>query len=122
MAPPPPPPIFTAEEFKAMYMESVESYLERTKIAVEKIVARGGNVVFIRMPSTGTLREMENKFSPRPVFWDAIISRTGAVGIHFEDYPELAKFDCPEWSHLTSSDSEMFSKLLMPILAEKLQE
>ena len=55
-----------------MYLGSVESYLGRTRAAVEKIQDRGGKVVFIRAPSSGKLREMENQFSPRPGFWDRI--------------------------------------------------
>jgi hypothetical protein len=119
--PPPTPPIFTDEEFRAMFMASVESYLERTTAAVDKIRARGGKVVFVRFPSSDKLREMENQLSPRPVFWEAILARTGAPGIHFEDYPGLSEFKCPEWSHLRSEDADIFSERLMPILAEKLQ-
>ena len=30
----------------------------------------------------------------------ALLKETGAPGIYFEDFPELADFKCPEWSHL----------------------
>ncbi len=120
--PPPPPPGIEPEKFKEMYMASVESYLERTREAVDKIRSRGGQVVFIRCPSSGKLRELEAQFSPRPVFWERILERTGAPGIHFEDYPVLADFECPEWSHLTDDDATRFTENLMPILAKALDE
>jgi hypothetical protein len=120
--PPPPPPMFTPEEWKEMYMQSVQSYLDRAGASVAKIRERGGKVVFIRSPSTDTLREMEQKYSPRQGFWDRILAATGTPGIHFEDYEELSGFDCPEWSHLTAEDATRFTKNLMPILAAKLSE
>ncbi len=120
--PPPPPPGITPEKFKEMYMASVESYLKRTREAVDKIRNRGGQVVFIRFPSSGKVREIEAQFSPRPMFWETLLARTDAPGIHFEDYPELADFRCPEWSHLTGEDATRFTKNLMPILAKTLDE
>lgn len=120
--PPPPPPGVTPEKFREMYMASVESYLKRTREAVDKIRNRGGQVVFIRFPSSGKIREIETKFSPRPVFWEQLLVRADAPGIHFEDYPELADFRCPEWSHLSADDATRFTQNLMPILAKTLDE
>ncbi len=120
--PPPPPPGIDSDKFKEMYMASVMSYLERTRVAAEKIRSRGGRLVFLRCPSSGRLRELEAQFNPRPVFWEKILEVSGAPGIHFEDYPELSGFDCPEWSHLNEADAEKFTKNLMPILASVLQE
>lgn len=89
--------------------------------AVQAIEQRGGKVVFIRFPSSGELRTLENKFSPRQLFWEQILSVSGANGIHFEDYPELSSFECPEWSHLTKEDSIEFTRNLMPILEDILE-
>jgi hypothetical protein len=100
----------------------METYLERTRVAVDAIRKRGGRVVFIRCPSSDRLREMENQFSPRAGFWDRILAVSGAPGIHFEDYPELAGFRCPEWSHLTAEDAKTFSRNLMPILETALEK
>jgi hypothetical protein len=33
-----------------------------------------------------------------------------------EDFPELADFTCPEWSHLSAGDSVEFTKRLVPHL------
>ena len=114
--PPPPPKGKSAEEAKADFNKAVETILKNTKTHVDKIRKKGGKVLFLRLPSTEHLREMENKFTPRKQFWDRILKTTGAPGIHFEDYEELKGFDCPEWSHLNRQDATEFTKRLMPIL------
>lgn len=122
MTPPPPPPHLTQEEFMEGFMASVQADLDRSRAAVDRIRGRGGRVVFLRFPSSGGVRDIENKFAPRQAFWDRLIASSGTLGIHFEDYPELAEFSCPEWSHLTSADATEFSKRLMPILEGILQQ
>lgn len=89
---------------------------------VNAIQARGGRVLFVCFPSTGKYREIEEQTIPRAPYWDRLLKETGCLGIHFEDYPELSQFDCPEWSHLTAADSEKFTQALVAILAEKLAE
>jgi hypothetical protein len=116
MTPPPPPPHLTAEQFMAAFQESVQSDLDRTRAAIDRIRGRGGRVVFLRFPSSDGVRDIENKFAPRVAFWDRLIESSGTLGIHFEDYPELQDFRCPEWSHLTSEDASEFTRRLMPIL------
>jgi len=119
--PPPPPPGMTEEQFHAMFAEFVEGNLERLRVAVETLRARGCRVVFVRLPSSGTLREIEREMAPREAFYDRMLAVTGAPGIHFEDHPELSDFVCPEWSHLTAADAVLFSQRLMPLLEEALQ-
>lgn len=83
---------------------------------VRAIRDRGGDVLFLRPPSSGWLREFEAERFPRETHWDLLLEETGAAGIHFEDHPELAHFECPEWSHLSAGDAEEFSRALVPIL------
>ena len=110
--PPPPPPDKEEAKGGKGKKNPFDAILEKTKSYVDKIRARGGHVVFVRFPSTGELRELENKFTPRPEFWDRILKVTGAPGIHFEDHPELSGFDCPEWSHLSKKDATLFTQRL----------
>jgi hypothetical protein len=72
--------------------------------------------VFVRLPFSGALNELEYKTTPRNRTWDPLLQATGAPGIYFEDFPELAGFNCPEWSHLSAGDSVEFSKRLVPHL------
>ena len=91
----------------------IQEILETTRANVEKIRAKGGKVIFVRLPSSGGLRELEKKTTPREIYWDQLIESTQSPGIHFEDYPELRNFDCPEWSHLRKDDAIRFTKELM---------
>ncbi|MCC5877879.1 MAG: hypothetical protein JJU11_16800 [Candidatus Sumerlaeia bacterium] len=105
-APPLPPPLL--ESLRGEVIEDVA-----------KITARGGEVIFIRYPSTGWLREFERETSPRETHWDPLVEQTGSIGIHYKDFPELSGYDCPEWSHLTGPDALQFTRDLMTILQAK---
>lgn len=113
--PPPPKEKLTPEELTAKRKKLGKFMLGRAKTAVDKIRSRGGKVVFLRLPSTGELRTLESQITPRPYVWDMILRVTGAPGIHFEDYPQLSGFDCPEWSHLNRKDATEFTRRLIPL-------
>ncbi len=117
--PPPPPPIFTPEQWKKMGEDGWTRILADAKKNVEAIERRGGRVIFVRHPSTGKLRELERATRPREAYWDRLLRETGAVGIHFEDHPELSSFDCPEWSHLGAEDAVEYTRRLARILKGK---
>lgn len=90
--------------------------------AVARIQTRGGRVVFVRFPSSGALRELEEQRYPRKLYWDEWGSRTDAITIHFEDYPALSHFECPDYVHMDQKDTLSFSKALAGIIMEKLKE
>ena len=100
--------------------EGLSQLIASVKGNVDKIRSRGGKVIFVRLPSTGELLDLEKERTPRDAYWDRLLDETGVPGIHFEDYPELSNFDCPEWSHLTRSDAVTFTRNLLPIIQEKL--
>jgi hypothetical protein len=102
--------------FAAKTREAIGARFGDTKAAVDKLRARGGKIVFVRFPVTGPLKQHEDKFTPRAQTWDPLLGATGVPGIYFEDFPELASFDCPEWSHLSAGDSVEFTKRLVPHL------
>jgi hypothetical protein len=102
--PPPPPKNVPTEAFMAQMGKAMESRMKNTVAAVAKIRERGGQVVFVRFPFTGELKKLEDKLTPRPQLWDPLVKATGAAAIYFEDHPELASFECPEWSHLSASE------------------
>jgi hypothetical protein len=118
---PPPPPTFVPKEaYLAGVNKAIESRFKDTVGAVAKIRARGGKVIFVRFPNGGELAKHEDKLTPRVGPWDQLIKLTGAPGIYFQDYPELASFECPEWSHLSAPDSIEFTKRLVPHLKKAL--
>jgi len=100
--------------------EAIGKRFQDITAAVQKLHARGGKIVFVRFPHSGTLKELEDQQTPRAQTWDPLLKSTGAPGIHYQDFPELAGFNCPEWSHLTAGDSVEFTKRLVPHLRKAL--
>lgn len=119
--PPPPPSYVPAAAFGESMGKAIEARFQDTMKAVEKLRARGGKIVFVRFPHSGELKALEDRLNPRTRDWERLLKETQAPGIYYEDYPELASFTCPEWSHLSAGDSVEFSKRLIPHLRAALQ-
>jgi hypothetical protein len=119
--PPPPPSFIPREAFLAGMEAAMKTRFSSTVAAVAKIQARGGRVVFVRFPFGGALKPLEEQMTPRAKIWDPLTKAAQAPGIYFEDYPELASFTCPEWSHLSDADSVEFTKRLVPHLRKALE-
>ncbi len=109
---PPPPTMDTPEKLQKV----VDAQIQRAVDAVEKLRARGVRVLFLRPPTAGRYLEFDNKVFPRVKTWDVLLARTGAQGIHFEDYPELQGLELPEWSHLSHADADRFTAALYRII------
>ena len=95
----------------------LDKQIERAAAAITTLRARGVEVTFVRAPSAGPFLDFENHAFPRARTWDVLLTRTGAPGIHFEDYPELQGLTLPEWSHLLPADAERFTASLYGIFA-----
>jgi hypothetical protein len=119
-SPQPPPTYIPKEVFMAKMKEAIGNRFRDTTAAVSKLRARGGKIVFVRFPVVSELKTIEDRITPRAQFWDPLLEQAGVPGIHFEDYPELSGFNCPEWSHLSAGDSVEFSKRLVPHLRNAL--
>lgn len=109
---PPPPGMDTP----ARLQKTIDAQIDRAVAAVATLRARGVQVLFVRPPSIGPYYAFEQKVFPRARTWDVLLRRTGAPGIHFEDYPQLQGYDQPEWSHLSASEATRFTQALMPIV------
>jgi hypothetical protein len=110
----PPPDMDTPAKAQAV----IDAQIQRAVVAVGKLRARGVAVVFVRAPSIGPYYAAEQRDLPRARTWDLLLQRTGATGIHFEDYPQLQGYDQPEWSHLSAAEAQRFTAALVP-LAER---
>lgn len=119
--PPPPPSYVPTQEFVAKMNAAIGARFVDTKNKIDKLRARGGKIVFVRFPVSGELKKLEDQQTPRAQTWDPLLQQTGAPGIYFEDFPELAAFQCPEWSHLSAGDSVEFTKRLVPHLRAALK-
>ena len=97
----------------------LDSLINTVKVDIDKIKARGGEVIFVRTPSSGPFLMGEKMGFPREKYWDKLLSVTNCPGIHFEDYSATAHFVCPEFSHLKQADAIIYTKNLIQILQEK---
>ena len=104
--PPAPPP---SEELIARLCGNVRD-------SVTKIRARGGEVAFIRPPSTGAYYEREQRQLPRAKTWDRVLREAGVFGIHFEDYPEMQGLELPELSHLSREAATVYTRAYVGVL------
>lgn len=82
---------------------------QKAKAAIDKIRARGGDVTFIRPPSSGPFWELEQQVFNRKIFWEPLLIATHSTGIFFTDYPSTSHFVCPEWSHLKPADAIIYT-------------
>jgi hypothetical protein len=111
----------TREEFRGVDADCLDRDLRDLEEAVARIQGRGGRVVFLMMPVSGVIREIEDERFPRARYWDVLVARTKAVTIHYADYPSM-QFTCPEGSHLDLRDSPAFTRALVDVLRQKLGE
>ena len=118
--PPPPPSFIPLPQFQQMMMHGLETRFRETAKHIARIRARGGKVVFLRLPVTGPLAAAEEKLAPRAVTWDRLVRENAVPAIHFAEHAELNAFDCPEWSHLSAEDSVEFTRRLVPHLKRAL--
>ena len=92
--------------------DSLMMVFQDIKKAVDKIRGRGGQVVFVRPPSSGAYKTAEAIVYPRSEYWDKLLTYTNTPGIHYADYRETSNFICPEWSHLSLTDAAIYTKSL----------
>ncbi|MCH9660138.1 MAG: hypothetical protein K0U54_04415 [Bacteroidetes bacterium] len=97
----------------APVLDAVISYY---KPLIAKFKERGGEIIFLRCPSSGGNRERERAKIPRSEFWNPFIEQIESPGYHFEDYESLSHFTCPEESHLYTPDARLFTKEVVQIL------
>lgn len=108
-----PPP---TEEVIAGMMASRDVEMEKAVAATNKLQESGVEVIFVRMPSEGIYAEVEPMGYPRAGNWDVLIERTGALGLHFEDHAEMQGYWLPEWSHMSRSESDRFTKAFYELI------
>lgn len=90
---------------------------------VEQMLAairgRGGNVIFVRLPSHAMVLSREQKWFPRSDWWDVFSAQTSAATIHYRDDPVLAQIIPPDGDHLGKIQAIKFSRRLWRLLVER---
>ena len=103
-------------ETKVKREQEFNQLLGDLKILERRLKANGGRLIFVRMPSEGNFRRLENILFPRARYWDKF-GQAGFETIHFEDYPDLQvpTMDC---SHLDGVAAGEFSSALVRLLEQ----
>lgn len=83
---------------------------------VAKIRARGGDVVFVRLPSSAAVFDTEEELWPRAAFWDPFMRSFDSHAVYFSDEPSLAHLTAAEGSHLDARQAAQASHALAAIL------
>jgi hypothetical protein len=112
----PPPPV-TPEQMAT----HVDRVMAQARADVAAIRARGGDVVFLRSPSAGPFRDIERVAFPRDQFWEPLLKKVDAAGVHFEDHPDMGTFELPEWSHIAAGQTAPYTRALVPHLRAALE-
>lgn len=107
-------------ERRERILQARERQLERSVAAVEKLHARGVEVVFAQFPYEGHYAVAEPDIAPRELTWDPLIERSGAIGLHFQDHPEMQGYHLPEWSHMTAEEADRFTAAFHPLVQREL--
>ena len=100
-------------------VRKTDSIIATVKVAVDKIKSRGGQVIFVRSPSSGPIWAGEQQAFPREKFWEKLLTATATPGIHFNDFEAINHFICPEFSHLSQQDAVKYTTALVGILQDK---
>ena len=98
---------------------NVHEVLVRAKIAIDKIRARGGDVVFVRPPSSPDIRAIEDKHTPRARAWAPLLAYTHTNGIHIDDLPAAQNLTLPEGSHLSHACATVFTDVYTRSVAQQ---
>ncbi len=104
------------EEWLKVAIENRDAQIERAVAATKKMQERGIEVIFVRCPSEGHYAIVDPMYTPRAEHWDVLIEQTGAIGIHWLDHEELQGYWLPEWSHMSGSEGDRFTKALYHVI------
>jgi len=107
------------QEGRQPTMEQMRLDFDRIDEYVRRIQSRGGRVVFIRMPSSGARRELEEKYHPRGIYWNAFARASSGVCIHFSDLKVTGELRCPDESHLDQTSATNFTNGLVDELLKQ---
>ena len=92
-----------------------KSLIDFFKPLVEKQRDRGGDIVFIRMASSGDYRKEEllNNYTER--FWLPFVKQLNAPYLDTNNFSELSTdLEIPEWSHLSRKSQDEWSERVVP--------
>ncbi len=100
----------TAEQMQVMAEEAIAYFAP----LVAQLQERGGDIVFIRMPSSGLYLERDILTNHKENLWLPIVNGLNVPAINTMDFPELStELEIPEWSHLSRKSQDVWSSIIM---------
>lgn len=111
--------VLTAFPAQALPDFMIQKGIAGAKQDIDKIRSRGGEVVIVRPPSSGSFLKMENIMTPRDKVWDPLVRETHSLGIYYDDYPEMRGLNVVEYSHLSGDSALKFTRAYVSVLCEK---
>lgn len=111
-----PPP---AEKIQEMAQTSIDFYAP----LIKELRSRGGDMVFVRLPSSGEYLKFDLKTDYYNNMWKPMIEGLEVVGLNAMDYPELSdELETPEWSHLSRASQDKFSHIVFGYIDKEYQK
>lgn len=80
------------------------------------IASHGGRVLFVVLPRSGLVQQIDDARYPRARFWQPFTASTQTFTLHYEDAPALQSFVYPDGSHLDQRDQTRFTDALASAL------
>ncbi len=103
-----------SQQFETSREEIVGKISKRWEQLVLQFKARGGTIVFIRMP------ESHVKADSSDSLWTGALESMGALTLYCPTYNDLNSFELPDTSHLDYRDSKEFTRRVAAYIREKL--
>jgi hypothetical protein len=103
------------EELDEFYEKRAE-IIARAIEATNALRERGIEVIFFQSPAEGHYAISEPMYHPREETWDVLIEKTGAMGLHWQDHEEMQGYWLPEWSHMSGSEADRFTRALHQLI------
>lgn len=103
----------------ALGSDDAKAYQGRLAAVMELAAAvrrHGGRVIFVSLPRTGYLEEIDDRRFPRSWSWDPLTKLPDIQALDFADVPALKGFRCPDGSHIDGSERAAFTAALVDAL------
>ena len=92
---------------KVLSPEDWLNYMAAQDKYADMIEARGGEVVYVRFPTSGISHVFEEKVLPKSECWDKFAQYTDSVTIHYKEFER--EYVCPDDTHLDWHDASSFT-------------
>ncbi len=93
-----------------------EPFVNYIATIVRMLRQKGASVYFVRLPSSGAIRSLEDGLFPRRDFWDVLEANVDATFIHYENHPQLDTYVSRDGSHIDSARITEFTARFADLL------